>query len=206
MTWTKLSGTPMETHVQNMMSDLRLRYHNFDHITALYASAENKQIEYCAELDCAILWHDAVYDEFPDKELRSAEAMRQAAIDHPDWFSGIDVDIAYNMIMNTAGHIYSENVDPALIYLDLGDLTCPDKRLENYGNILMESINLYGITVSESAQGTLDFMQTFVIDVERNVYLDQKNAKFWNDVADGCRDTIVMAKTTLQLYKLGYLS
>lgn len=197
MSWSKLIDTPVGSYVSNLMANESLHYHNFKHVMRLYEIAEQLNIAYDINLDMAILWHDAVYDNQDDKELRSAVLMRDTARDYPEWFEGVNVNTVFSLIMNTYGHIFNSNINPTMIILDLYDLTIPERRKANFENIVKESIALYGITEEDICKNTVDFMNSYAKTMFDNATRDLQNFDMWNDIGSGCIKTKTLAKLRL---------
>jgi predicted metal-dependent HD superfamily phosphohydrolase len=192
----------MGEFVRERMSDHRLHYHNIQHVMRLYAKAAEWRLPYDANLDAAILWHDAVYDELHHKEYRSAMLMRETAEAHPDWFDGLDVTLVFDMIMSTATHEVVPDKNSLMIKLDLAELADPVRRRDNFWSILEESRALYGITQKEAAAGTEKFMRAFLRTVQRNHVEDWNSNSFhydgdgyWDGVVKGVSDVITTAVT-----------
>lgn len=166
--WSKLLHTPMGDYVRECMSDPDMKYHNIGHVMRLYAKAAEWHLPYDANLDAAILWHDAVYDFRPEKERRSAEAMRIHAQAFPEDFQGIDVDEVYRLIMSTETHEIVPGINPIMIKLDLAELGDPGQATINFWNIIEESQALYGIGLRQAAEGSERFMTNFLKTVQKN--------------------------------------
>lgn len=182
--WSKLDRTDMWKHVENMMSDDRLHYHNFDHVLQMYHDAEHVfDFEYDLALDLAILWHDAVYDDQPDKELRSLKAY----MDYGDYglvrtvIGELSSQVAYH-ILKTENHVPFG--DDRIIKLDLCGLSIPSRAEKNYELIKKESKKLYGISDEEFATNNIEFMLGLIRRVETS------NDKFYSDVVNGINYTL----------------
>ena len=208
MTWTKLNDTNMRYQVYEMMSDHRLKYHNFGHILDLYTQAEKWKVPYCPDLDCAILWHDSVYDAHPNKELRSIDALRAYALSNPLEFKNINVHRACEMIATTIDHKLRIDGDNVLLMLDLAALRIPEQAQANFWKIMEESKALYGINNRDAAQGTVDFMSRFINTVNVNYAIAQSIESefktdphfYWNLVERGVNTTKTMAETIVYMY------
>lgn len=196
--WSKLVDTSAGQHVlDNMKKNPHLRYHTPTHVRSLYAHASELKIPYNVNLDAAILFHDAIYDDKPEKELRSAEFMRDTISNDSTWPGDIDIDVVYDMIMNTFGHKITHGVDPAMIMLDLRDLLTLDKTCANFELIIEESMLLYNITRKQAAQGSYDFMVGFKDTIITNMSHSEESALFWCGVLTGVIVTINMSLDTI---------
>lgn len=151
MKWTKLEGTPIWDKVMWEYKDPRRKYHNADHIEAIYEHAQDTfEFEYDESLDHAILGHDMIYDPFSEKERRSA-----------DWICHYcKVDGLRNHIMKTVSHELSD--DNRVVLLDLADLMFEERRVVNWYKIYEESINLYNVSRYDFAKANAEYM----IDLE----------------------------------------
>jgi predicted metal-dependent HD superfamily phosphohydrolase len=199
--WSELVDSNMGKYVRAQMSNSKLHYHNFNHIERMYAQALAWELPYDAALDAAILWHDAVYDDKPNKEARSARLMECVAAESPELFGGINLNLVSELIMTTAGHGICTHVHNLLLKLDLAELGDRDLCRKNFWDLNKESQELYGITSAEAAQGTLDFMSKFHNTVRENLLQDGTGASFENDgvmywcgVLDGVMQTITIAR------------
>jgi len=209
--WSRLIDTEMGQYVADQMSNPSRTYHNIDHISRLYEMAKYWRLAYDPNLDCAILWHDVVYDALPDKELRSAELLMENAASMAHWFDGIDTKEVNKLILSTVSHQLHSEVDGLMIKLDLAELGKPKQCEENFWNIMQESINLYDVSPRDAAQGTLDFMRHFAITVSKNaVYGFWENQfvddgdRYWSRVQAGVTQTQTMAGAVVQLYDRGH--
>lgn len=199
--WSKLLDSDLGDYVMSRMdSNPSLKYHNGDHVRRLYEIAKKWRIPYDINLDAAILFHDAVYDNQPDKELRSAELVKETAVSMPEWFEDIDVSETNKMILTTAGHKVIPEVSPLMLKLDLAELGDDNRREENFWNILQESRNLYDIDTPTAAQGTLTFMRPFLVTMYENRSSDVDDTDYWNEIIRGVEETLTMATTIVNLY------
>ena len=112
----------------------------------MYKDAADRGFKYDKHLDAAILWHDFVYDDKPDKEKRSAEAFYSYAMQHhvmdsslssdAKLFTAYDVQKVCTAILATETHqITMENrvtTAAKLIHLDVAGLTVPENRLRQH--------------------------------------------------------------------------
>ena len=65
-----------------------------------------------------------------------------------------------------------------------------DEREKNFENILRENISLYKCEKVKAAEGSLNFMKSFINNIEKNKKSDRANEPFWNDVIIGINYTI----------------
>lgn len=206
--WSRLIDTDMGNHIAEMMKydgSGYNHYHNIHHVNRLYDIAREWGIGYNPNLDAAILWHDAVYDNGPRKEERSAELMLKSSKTNPQWFDGVDVEKVYSMIQNTETHELDLNTNSTLIMLDVAELADPDQRYMNFWLILRESVELYDISIRDAAIGTVNFMQSFKNTMEQNSIKDRVYSSFWAEVAEGCQDVEQTAKVIYDLFNSGLM-
>lgn len=187
--WSKLIGTfkaRNETSIQIIAKEMydcnNVAYHNWGHIMDCYEYLEAAGVPYNEALDFAVMHHDIVYDDQPEKELRSAEWMLAM---YPDQTEG------YDIIMATADHsiIKRSLLCSHMIKADLHQLGDPLKALINYNKILLESQMLYGVSLLDYASANTNFMRGLRTTVFENVEIDS-DRKFWVDVAIGINFTI----------------
>lgn len=198
--WSRLLDTEMGELVTHYMDDPRRKYHNINHVRRLYELANTLKIPYYAKLDAAILWHDVVYDEHPDKEVRSAELLKETAQEYPEWFRDFSVTQTNEMILNTITHRYIPQIDPWLIRLDTYDLSIDPQRYKNFWLLIDEAMELYDISICDAAKGTKDFMRPFFYIMRDNARKDYTFDR-WDDIADGCDSVIYLADTVLETHK-----
>ena len=180
--------------VRTKMTDKARKYHNVDHISRLYQIAKSWNLEYDADLDAAILWHDVIYDAQDDKEKRSTQLFLRKTREKPEWATGIDRNAVRQMIMNTETHELEIGLNSALIMLDVAELADPKQRYENFWNILAESCMLYKKDAEVVSANMQLFMQSFKETMEQNAMKDFVYSSFWADIADGCQEVANIAK------------
>ncbi len=150
MAWSRLEGTQIWTLAKaQYFSDPRRKYHVWDHVQQLYFHAEHTfRFEYDDQLDRAILGHDAIYDDLPEKERRSADWLM-----HNDPLS---TQTAYDHIMRTAGHVPGK--DNRILLLDLADFIDFERTARNRALLEEESMELYGISRRDFAKANVKFL------------------------------------------------
>ena len=84
-----------------------------------------------------------------------------------------------------------------MLKADLSGLTNPGTTILNYMLLAHEAKFLYGVDEIASAHGSIKFMDAF-----RETMLDNFETSFgdpfWNKVADGCDNTIAVAKMFIE--------
>tara|TARA_R110000868_G_scaffold319286_8_gene580071 strand:- start:2649 stop:3224 length:576 start_codon:yes stop_codon:yes gene_type:complete len=176
---------PSELVIAKMYYDANnCDYHNWSHILECYDFLEKNHISYSADLDIAILFHDIVYDNLPEKEVRSADLMMSL---YPQTDSSI-----YRIIKATQGHSI-KNCDwktVAMIKADLHAFLSPMKIVENYGKIMRESIKLYDVDTETFIMKNREFMLSLINTMNNNyrINLDE----FWLKVIDGIKLSIAI--------------
>jgi len=194
--WSKLIGSTLrtETSVQIIAKEYydlnRCAYHNWSHILDCYDYLEKNQVPYNEELDFAVMHHDIVYDDQPEKEKRSAEFMLKLYPDRTE---------AAEIIMATADHKIEKRSLFALqmIKADLHQLCDPVMATRNYVKIMDESIELYGITAHQFATNNAIFMMNMQTTVFENMQIDG-DQNFWNQVRLGTEHTITISQALIK--------
>ncbi len=155
MTWTRLENTPIWRAAKATYdADPRRRYHTWDHVQRLYHHAEHTlNLQYDRDLDLAIMAHDVIYDEHPDKELRSAEWLKA--------MMGTGYQRAYDIVMQTFNHTLVHEGDNRIVLLDLADLSIPERVISNHQQVMDEFIALYGIDEAAFNAGNVAFFTEF---------------------------------------------
>jgi len=157
-------------------------YHNWQHILDCYTYLEQSNTPYDENLDYAVLYHDVIYDEKPNKELRSADFLLK-------FFPG--KRRAAEIIMATETHNIKDSdwQKIAMIKADLHQLTDSVCALQNYVLIMREAMQLNSCTMLEVAQGNKAFMSQLSNTVIHNKNVDNDDA-FWDAVYNGIELTM----------------
>lgn len=148
--WTRLEGTDLWNKARHAYdADPRRIFHGFSHVSRLYHhAAYTYDLPYDPDLDKAILAHDVIYDDKPNKELRSAE-----------WLSMNDPhlsDEAWLHIMRTARHAPGD--ENRMVLLDLADLGSPDLIESDRERLRVEYRALTGKSDLAFAKDNLAFL------------------------------------------------
>jgi predicted metal-dependent HD superfamily phosphohydrolase len=168
-----------------------LHYHNTDHLRRMYIAADALSIPYCINLDIAILYHDIVYDVEGNNELRSIEKLRQ---DWPMIFAacGEFTDLNFleisHLIQTTRYDKWrSFNPKPGykpdnrLVVLDLYDFSNVPQLIENYSNLMRESMEMYGCSEIEFAEANGRIMS----ELWRQLPKFMDYAPIWHEIGNG---------------------
>lgn len=179
MEWTKLNLTK----VLDLYKDRE--YHNLDHLAEMYNYLNTQEIEYSPILDYAILFHDAVYDNLPDKELRSADLFDKCSLVLP--LTKNDIYHVKLLIRCTINHkiILKSKLENNIIQADLCGLLDIDTAIVNREKIKEESKRLYGITDKIFYEKNKEFMNKLLTTMLHNIsesYYDE-DKEFYSDVA-----------------------
>lgn len=197
--WSKITNTELAHFaIQNILDNFCERglfYHNLTHVQRMYEYLDSSKEPYDECLDWAILFHDIVYDEKPEKEYRSAIMFS----DMKRKYSGCDLNILNEghvaaLIMATEKHSVVYPSHSTIIRADLDALRYPEEAKKNFENILRESMNLYKCDKVKAAEGSVSFMTSFHNRIERNKLVDPEHINFWNDVIIGVNYTIKWAQ------------
>ena len=193
--WSQLINTDLGRMAEiNYSADPRRKYHNWTHILRGYYHAGNPLgFAYDVNVDAAWLGHDWIYDEHPDKELRSIDAFN-AALDQVPPIVGLDRSIVDGLIETTINHSLTK--DNRVVKMDLADLHDRKQTAINYDLIASESCELYGIDQKTFAEGSVNFMTSMRQTMMANGKLDDQG-QFWSLVLRGIDQTIALSEEML---------
>lgn len=202
MKWSKIQFTNLATDAFVKMCDNEITgcsYHNNNHIAELYLFLEKENVPYDEALDWAVMFHDVVYDNLPDKELRSAELFLE-------WLEnvirpGCKLDDkgkqeVYDLILCTKDHILTDNPKSSIIIrADLHGLADKLSTIKNFTLIAEESMSLYDCSLEEFAANSETFMRLLHQRIIKTKKLDDRiHQDFYDAVLDGILDTITLSK------------
>lgn len=195
MNWSKITDTELAQAAWNILDSPRRAYHNDWHVASMYKYLEQINEPYDECLDWAVLFHDIVYDEKPDKEYRSAVMFS----DMKAKYSGCDLNPLNEghvaaLIMATEKHYVTYPGWSAIIRADLHALTSPLDTFYNFYSILNESMYLYKIDEVTFANNNINFMEGLFKRVDMNIDLDPIHADFYKDVKRGITSTINLSR------------
>lgn len=196
--WSTIQETALAFHAHIMIDDNGCAYHNLEHVQSMYQYLADTNEPYDKALDWAVLFHDIVYDDKPEKEFRSAKKF----VDMVERYGGCNLRPSeqarvYSLIMRTADHVVHPDVlnSSAIIRADLHALTDTVSTIRNFANIMEESCNLYSVDPKTFAEQSQMFMQELRKRVQQNVTLDSKHSEFYKNVLKGIDLTIELGKT-----------
>lgn len=199
MNWSKILDTELAVKACEIMDTNEARgctYHNGWHIREMYLYLEKTNEPYDECLDWAVLFHDIVYDNQPEKEYRSADMFVKKTA-----FSGNGCNLTFedrcrvvNMIYATENHICENSNQSAIIRADLHALADPVQTFRNYKLILDESMYLYKIDEKTFADNNIKFMSGLYDRVEKNMETDPNHREFYKDVKRGIVSTINLSR------------
>ncbi|MFC0339569.1 hypothetical protein [Paracoccus niistensis] len=181
--WTHLEGTEIWNAARAAHAEPKGRhYHNFDHVERLYEIAAEQRVPYDLALDLAILIHDVIYDDQPDKERRSADWMLGFAPVPPDaaWQRAAD------LILSTIHH--GPGGDDRLELLDLHDFGDLERGLRNRERLAREFEELAGVKRESFLAGNTAFMAKMADRIEEELDLAPEETRDdWARIAFGIR-------------------
>jgi len=193
MKWTKIADTELAIAAWKILDSCDLEYHNGWHVLSMYEYLYVTNEPYDEALDWAILFHDIVYDDKPQKEYRSANKF----IDMAARYKGCNISSAergrvYSLIMRTVDHIVMPEIkgSSAIIRADLHQLTNPACVLYNYMSIMNESMHLYNIDEAVFAENNGKFMKGLYERMDQNIVSDPTHAHFYGLVKRGIKYTM----------------
>lgn len=206
--WTKLTKDGIWNHAaMKYMNPVGRSYHNMQHIVDIYTYAHKLRIPYDIDLDVAILFHDIIYDEKDNKEIRSAydfmEIVRnvigKTLMSVPDKvlmpFGVINPNRVADFIMSTINHAPQTADGNEMVLLDLYGFADHRVRENNLLNIIDEIENLYKIEIDKEVlykihQNMLRIYGNLVYYV--TAFPDDKNIVHWNMIIEGIKKQLVL--------------
>lgn len=205
--WSKIQRTELASYAIEQITENAVRgctYHNLLHVDQMYEYLESTNEPYDEALDWAVLFHDVVYDAFPEKELRSARRF----FDMQQMYRGCKldmngVDCVKLLILKTKEHlVMPESLlqkGTAIIRADLHALTSKTETAHNFVRIMDESLNLYDCSVEQFAQANAEFMRGLKLRVQQNVETcsRKEDAEFFKEVVQGIDLTLKLAEALL---------
>lgn len=198
--WSQVQDTELAQMARLIIWDnydnRELAYHNWDHVQSMYQYLANTNEPYDEALDWAVLFHDIVYDEKPEKELRSVKVFA----DMVERYEGCTPDIwerdrVCKLILCTIDHIVTQYPkSSAIVRADLHGLANGLTSFQNFGKIMQESMSLYGIDEVEFSKNSEQFMTALLHRVSGNVSIDPDHTVFYFMVSEGIFTTIKLAQ------------
>lgn len=199
--WSKIQYTELATEAYVLISQNEINgceYHNNTHVWQMYQYLEDTCVPYDSNLDWAVMFHDIVYDEHPEKEYRSKIKFAEMLIFRPGDKLTVDfIGEVQSLIMETVTHQVTHDTGDkakALIRADLHALTDKVQTIQNFVKIMNESMNLYGCTVEEFADNNIKFMTGLKDRVYTNSTIDNEHEMFYKSVMKGIDLTIRLAE------------
>jgi predicted metal-dependent HD superfamily phosphohydrolase len=201
MTWSRIQSSALATDAYVIMCENEIAgctYHNNKHIREMYQFLEDTNFPYNEDLDWAIMFHDIVYDNQPEKEYRSKIKFAEMVIFQGNCNMSIEfIAEVQSLIMATQYHNEAMTTEPlksAIIRADLHGLANPVKALSNFVKIMEESIILYNIDHKSFATNSIQFMTQLKDRVVQNKILDIEYDDFYDQVLTGIDSIIEYAK------------
>jgi predicted metal-dependent HD superfamily phosphohydrolase len=198
MNWSRVAETRLGRVAWDTLNISACAYHNGYHVESMYEYLYTTNEPYDEALDWAVLFHDIVYDDLPEKELRSAKKFVEMADGRFDGCNLRPSEQArvYSLIMRTFDHLIVPEVigSSAIIRADLHALTNPVDLVYNYMNIMQESMWLYGVDEKTFADKNIFFMGDLYKRIEKNMELDPIHREFYKEVKRGIVSTINLSR------------
>lgn len=204
MNWSKIQDTELAIEAYILMNENEIsgcEYHNNSHIEDMYEHFKNTNVTYDEALDWAVMFHDVVYDNKPEKELRSANLFFEMSKKYRGCKLDVgDIDRVQFLIMETENHKVTNDVylkcSSDIIRADLHALTDKVQAVNNFTKIMNESMCLYNCTVEEFATNNIQFMSNLHQRMALNILeVDDDEKQFFYDVQKGIDLTIRLAET-----------
>lgn len=203
--WSKIQDTALAqhavAHIATKTTELGLVYHNIEHVMSMYQYLEDTNEPYDPVLDWAVLFHDIVYDDKPEKEYRSA-LLFSTLKNH---YSGCDLGVLDEgtvaaMILATEKHSVTSRLYSPIIRADLHQLTNAGTTCINFGKILQENVNLYHVDRATCATASKEYMYAMLPRIAKNESSDLTHANFYSKVTRGINDVIMLNNMILQRF------
>lgn len=199
LAWSRIQDTPLALEARGLIELNELfgcAYHNLEHVESMYQYLADTNEPYDEALDWAILFHDIVYDEKPEKEYRSMKTFAEMV----EKFDGCTPDIwerdrVCKLIMYTHDHVVTQYPgSSAIVRADLHGLTNRLTAFQNFGKIMSESMKLYNIDMITFAENSEKFMTALLHRVSGNITTDPDHRDFYLEVGDGILYTISLSE------------
>lgn len=204
MKWTRILDTKLGEAAWEILGASQCDYHNGWHVVKMYDYLDKTNEPYDEALDWAVLFHDIVYDNQPDKEFRSADLFLKMRHEHDGCNLDFDDKVkVVSMIYSTTTHEVTAPFHSAIVRADLHALTNPVDVVYNYMSIMDESIWLYKIDEQTFAENNIRFMGGNPLGgddrglygrVEKNMETDPDHREFYKDVKRGIVSTINLSR------------
>lgn len=165
------------------------KYHNWNHVLENDKCLKNIKTDYDINLDFANMWHDAVYDELPNKELRSATMFYNiySSSTYTPFRQnfGLNIDKVHRLITETTDHIYTDNY--LMVYTDLHAFESDELRKRNRKNLYEENNLFYGIDKETFFNNSISFLQGLSDRVKNN----RKYKYYFTKILEGIDKEII---------------
>jgi len=161
-----------------LVNEEKRHYHNWNHVVENHNwLVENEGFipdRLAVNLYFANLWHDAVYDDKPFKEKRSADAFYKI-YSNPvmDSFresqKHLNIDTVYRLILETEDHIFNDT--RWMVAADLHQFADEKLRERNRLKLYNEAIALYGIDKATYKENSVAFLKGLLERVESQSFM-----------------------------------
>lgn len=204
MKWTKIQDTELGEAAWEILNASQCDYDNGYHVARMYDYLDKTDEPYDEALDWAVLFHDIVYDNQPEKEQCSAAKF----VEMESFHEGCSLDFlgklkVVDMIHSTTTHEVKLPHHSAIIRADLHGLTDPVDAVYNFMSIMEESMRLYQIDEQTFAENNILFMSGNPLGgddrglygrVENNMETDPTHREFYKEVLRGIVSTINLSR------------
>ena len=196
MKWTQIAKTELGRAARDILNKSNCEYHNDWHVLRMYEYLYETNEPYDECLDWAVLFHDIVYDNQPEKEYRSAVTFRDMARKYSGCTSDIwERERTCQLILQTIDHVVTNlQGASAIIRADLHGLTSPIDTFYNFQFIMDESMRLYNINEVTFADNSIKFMGGLYDRVEKNMETDPDHREFYKQVKRGIVSTMNLSR------------
>ncbi len=189
MNWSLIQKHPVAVQARNYIhkqtKELKLHYHNLDHVESIYSYLQDTNQDYSEALDWAVLFHDIIYDSAPAKEARSAAMFYTMAIDNDLTLATDQYKEVVKLIRDTELHLVRQNNlnSSAIIRGDLSNLLSVEASDISHPLVVSELQELYGWTNTAIAEASNKFMFGLLLRLGQNILLDQQYKTTYEQLA-----------------------
>lgn len=208
--WTRLNKTTFWNSVSFKYSEPWGRdYHNIAHIIKMYNYAQKLKIPYDVNLDVAILIHDMIYDENPNKEVRTTYEFIQMlnkanglgkVIKEVDYIEHIKIepykiiDMVHSTINHSPSTAIKAGVPLDLMLLDLYGLS-QNTKFNDYNLIYDECVKLYKNAKPEEIKYNMKenmrrILGNIMVYVSENENENDKHVQNFVEIGNGIQEIL----------------
>lgn len=195
MKWSRVQNTDIACEAYLQMMHNNCHYHNLTHVESMYDYLHDTNEPYDEALDWAVLCHDVIYDDKPDKEFRSSVWFEEKSEQFP---RGCNLDAegqlqVARLILQTESHAVTNS--SAIVRADLHALADSVQTIDNFVKIMHESMELYKCDLETFARSNYSFMEKLEEQIYYNIEDDPEHADFYRRVIEGIELTKMLGSS-----------